>query len=255
MTFAATQDAFAQALLHADRPVPSGITTTRRTGHAARFSVYRNNVFVGLTKALAHRFPVVERIVGPEFFAGMARTYAQAHKPASPLIMTYGDDFPDFIAGFDPAAGLPYLPDIARLEAKWTDAYHAADATPLALQTLAALPPEILLQRRLALHPSAALIQSPHPIGTIWAAHQHESVPPIEGWAAETVLIVRPDMDVHIHILPSGDEPFVAALFAGATLGAAAEAALAHGSDFDFGTTLVGLQRLGTFSRDEELLP
>jgi uncharacterized protein len=38
----------------------------------------------GLIRALASRFPVTEKIVGEEFFAGMARAFIELHSPRSP---------------------------------------------------------------------------------------------------------------------------------------------------------------------------
>ncbi|MDQ0513001.1 DNA-binding domain-containing protein [Ancylobacter amanitiformis] len=248
MSLAASQEDFAQALLHAERPLPAGITTARGQPDAARFAVYRNNVYVGLTKALAQRFPVTERLVGAAFFTAMARLYAQDNKPASPRIIDYGDDFPAFIAAFEPAAELAYLADVARLEAAWTRAYHAADAALPDLSAVAAMAPDALPNLRLAAHPSAALIRSPHPVGSIWGAHQSATVPPMEAWDAETVLVVRPDMDVNVHIVPAQDGIFAQALFGGAPLGEAAEAAFAHEPAFDFGAALVGLHALGAFA-------
>ena len=106
MDFATSQAAFAEALLDPACALPEGITSVRGIADAARFAVYRNNVHVGLTGALAKRFPVVRRLVGEEFFAGMARVYAGLHKPASPLLFEYGDEFPDFVEQFEPARGL-----------------------------------------------------------------------------------------------------------------------------------------------------
>lgn len=248
MDSVARQHGFAQALLHPGAPLPTGLTGARGTADAARFAVYRNNVHVGLTRALAQRFTVTERLVGTEFFAGMARAYVGGCKPASPLLMHYGDDFPDFIAGFAPAATLPYLADLARLEAAWTRAYHAADAAPLTLQRLAGLAPNELAGVTLRPHPSATLLRSAHPVGAIWAAHQGATVTPVDSWDAEAVLVARPDMAVSVHILPPRDGPFAERLFAGHTLGAAAEAALAANPGFDFGTALVGLLTLGAFT-------
>lgn len=245
MSLAVSQGAFAAALLDPGSPLPDGVTTARGGADGARFAVYRNNVFVGLTNALARRFPVTERLVGTAFFRGMARAYAQGHKPASPLMFAYGDDFPDFIATFAPAASLAYLPDMARLEAALTDAYHAADAPPLAPTDLAAIPPQRLAAARLAPHPAARLIRSGHPIGTIWAAHRGDEVMPIRNWLPETVLVVRPELEVRVHVLPAHDAGFAAALIGGATL---AEAAMT-GDDpaFDFGEALAGLVSLGAF--------
>ena len=255
---AASQTAFADALLHADRPIPDGITTARGEVDAARFAVYRNNVFVGLSKALAQRFPVTERLVGTEFFMAMARAYAQDHKPASPLIIEYGDDFPDFIASFQPASKLAYLPDVARIEAAWMRSYHAADAVPINLAVLAALAPEMLAGLRLVPHPSAALIRSEYPIGSIWSAHHEEMVTPVADWRPQVVLVARPEMTVEVHILPPQDVIFATSLFNHATLGAAAGAAFAAGPAFDFGAALMGLVCLGAFSalqQDEGNVP
>ena len=115
------ETSFADALLNADQPIPCGITAHNAAVPARRFAVYRNNVVVGLTKALKHRFPAVERIVGEEFFAAMARVFVLERPPRSPLLATYGDEFAPFIRAFEPARELPYLADVARLEAALAD--------------------------------------------------------------------------------------------------------------------------------------
>ena len=248
----ATLDLFAAALLDARSPQPAGITTARGDADAARFAVYRNNVHVGLTGALAQRFPVTERLVGEAFFRGMARVYVQDHKPASPLMFEYGDDFPDFVGGFAPARRLVYLADVARIEVGWSRAYHAADAEALSVAALAAIAPERLAETRLARHPAAAIVTSVHPAGSIWAAHQTDPLGTVVAGQQETVLIARPDATVNVHVLPEADAAFAAALLAGATLGEAAENALAGQPKFDFGAALVGLVTLGAFAANEE---
>ena len=245
---AATLDVFAAALIDAEKPLPPGLTTARGAADAARFAVYRNNVHVGLTNALSQRFPVTERLVGADFFRGMARVYVQDNKPASPLLFEYGEDFPDFVAGFAPARGLAYLADVARIEAAWSRAYHARDAVALTVADIAALAPERLAETRLAPHPSAGLVRSSHPAGGIWAAHQTEPVATVADRRPETVLMVRPDAMVNVHVVPAADAAFAAALIAGRTLGDAAGEALAANPDFDFGAAIVGLVSLGAFA-------
>ncbi|EJC64111.1 hypothetical protein Rleg5DRAFT_0821 [Rhizobium leguminosarum bv. viciae WSM1455] len=247
MAFNESQRAFAAALLHPGQPLPQGITTARGVADPVRFAVYRNNVYVGLTTALSHRFPVTKRLVGSDFFAGMARAYAADHKPASPLIMHYGDDFPDFIAAFPPAACLGYLADVARIEVAWTEAYHAADRAPLDVAQLSAVPPEHIANMALVPHPSARLVLSDYPAGSIWSAHRGETVAPVTDWRAEAALVVRPAMHVEIRVLPSADAVFAARLLEGATLGEAAQTAFDAAPDFDFGSALIGLIGLGAF--------
>src|SRR5690606_31278590 len=120
--FAPVQDTFSAALLDPARPVPDALVSHSAGIPERRFAVYRNNVTVGLINALATRFPAVQRIVGEEFFRDMARVYVRAHPPRSRLLMEYGDDFADFVAGFGPVAELEYLADVARLEAARTRA-------------------------------------------------------------------------------------------------------------------------------------
>ena len=116
----------AWALLDPLEPVPHHIADTGGSG-ARRFAIHRNNVVVGLIRALQARFPVVEKIVGGEFFTAMARVFIAKSPPRTPILTTYGDEFADFIAAFEPARELGYLADVARLEAARTRAYHAAD--------------------------------------------------------------------------------------------------------------------------------
>jgi len=247
MNFQASQDAFARAVTDPESALPEGITSRRGEADAMRFAVYRNNVMVGLTKTLEKRFPVVTRLVGEEFFAGMARAYVRSELPRSPVMFEYGDSFADFISGYKPAAGVPYLADVARVEAAWTRAYHAADAAALTVADLAAIPAEELGAARLTRHPAAELVRSPHPAGSVWAAHQTETVEPPREWTAEAVLIARPAMDVTVRVVPARDAAFAEALLSGETLADAAAAALDADQEFDFGAALVGLVSLGAF--------
>jgi hypothetical protein len=229
-------------------PAPAGLTTARGAPDPKRFSVYRNNVVAGLGEALENRFPVTMRLVGEEFFRGIARGFIAVNRPRSPLIAEYGDELPAFIEGFAAAASVPYLADVARLEALWSRAYHAADAAALSVDMLAAVPADKLAEARLEPHPSAAILSSEWPVGSIWAAHQEAEVRPVGYFRPETVLVVRPDADVTVHILPAKDVAFARALLSGAALGDGAEAALAADASFDFGAALVGLVGLGAFA-------
>ena len=147
------QGAFACALLDAAEAVPRAIRGAARRRADRRFAVYRNNVVAGLIDALAQRFPVVRRLVGDEFFRAMAQLYVTARPPTSPIMMLYGETFPEFIDEFAPAAAVPYLGDIARLEIARGRAYHAADAVPKGPQVFAALPMDRLTRSARAVAP------------------------------------------------------------------------------------------------------
>ncbi len=248
-TLADVQAEFAAALRDPAIALPHGLVGPDREPAPRRFAVYRNNVIVGMVNALRSSFPVVERIVGEDFFAAMARAYALAEPPRSPVLMDYGATFADFIAGFAPAASLPYLPDIAQIERAWREAYHAADAEPLTAEDFAAVGADEAAGLRLALHPSLRLLRSRFPAQTIWTMNAADgAVRPVDLAQAEDTLIVRPDAEVEVRRVPPGGAAFVAALAGGATLGEAAAQAAAEDARFDLAGNLSGLIAAGAIT-------
>ncbi len=241
-----TQKAFAEALLDRAKPLPGGLRSWTGAAPARRYGVYRNNVATGLARALAARFPVTEKIVGEEFFTAMARDFALGSPPASPVLLHYGEDFPDFVAKFPPAAGLPYLADIVRLENAQMKAYHARDIAPIDPQALTRITPERMNGLILVFHPAARVLASAHPIVTIWAMNSGaRALAPIENWHAENALVTRPDLTVLTREIGPESARFLLTLMHGATLGEAFEATLDDHPDFDLGRNLADLLRSG----------
>lgn len=236
------QDAFVHALRDPGAAVPRGVRAHNSAAPRKRFSVYRNNVAAGLTAALEARFPAVRKIVGEDFFKGVAKLFAAEQPPRSPLMMFYGDEFPAFLAVFEPARDLPYLADIARLEAARTRAYHAADAKPLEAEALHALPQQALADLRFTLHPALEIVASDYPVVTIWAMNSGEmDLAPIKNWQGEDALVSRPSLDIEVRRLPPGAKDFLQSLAAGQPLGTAGAAALAASADFDLAVNLAAL--------------
>ena len=230
--------------------VPAGLVGPDREPAPRRFAVYRNNVIVGFVNALRSSFPVVERIVGEDFFQAMARAYALAEPPSSPVLMDYGASFADFIAGFAPAASLAYLPDVARIERAWREAYHAADAEPLTAEDFAAVGADEIAGLRLELHPSLRLLRSRFPAQTIWTMNASDGeVRPVDLGQAEDTLIVRPDAEVEVRRVPPGGAAFVAALQPRARRSARRRrAALAEDARFDLAGNISGLIAAGAIT-------
>ena len=243
----ATQSAFAAGLFEATPP-PAGLRAWNDAAPERRYGVYRNNVAASLAGALASRFPAAERIVGPDFFRAMAQAFIRLHPPRSPLLFSYGDDFPDFVAAFEPTRDIGYLPDVMRLEVARGRAYHAADVLPLDPQVLAAIDPARLGDLVFLPHAALSILSSPHPVVTIWAMNAGERpLAPVEQWQGEDALVVRPRMSVEVIPLPPGGAVFGRSLAAGATLAAAAETAMTADDRFDLSTNLAILLQSGAF--------
>lgn len=230
----ALQAEFAHALTDPAAPVPAGLAARSADELKRRFGIYRNNVVTGLIDALRARFPATEKIVGEEFFIGMARLYLSQSPPRSPLLYTFGDTFADFIAAFAPAAELPYLPDVARIEAEQAHAYHAADAVPLGADALAYISLETIGAMRVELLPGTHVMRSEYPAFTIFAMNTGLlPLGEIADWRGEGVLIARDGFDVQTRRLDIGDAVFLAALGQGQVLTDAAEAASDADTAFD----------------------
>jgi hypothetical protein len=242
MPFETTIDAFAAAL--ADPSAAPPAMTRGRLGapDARRFSVYRNNVAVGLIGALEARYPASRRIAGDEMFRALARAFVRTRKPRSAVMIAYGEDFPEFLAGCDGVA--LSLRDVARLENAWVEAYHSRDQPAARMVRLAALSDDILPGTRVVFHPAARLLRFSTPAASLWAAAQGCERPsePIAD-SAEDALVTRADVDVKVRVLPPLGYDFALKLKDGATLIEAAEAM--NDPAFDFGTHLVGLVEAG----------
>jgi hypothetical protein len=236
------QDEFTNALLNPDQPTPAGLIDPDGRVAGKRFDVYRNNVVHSLIDAMSDAFPAIKKIVGEDFFDAMASVYVRAHPPQTPMMMFYGQDFPEFLHAFEPAQSLPYLPDVAALELARRTSYHAADAEPADAMVLTTLAPEALMETRFSFVPSAVLFRADHPANSIW---QFNMVEPFQITATqEWVLLARPDMDVNAHNLDGATYAFLRAIQDDNTLAVSADAGSAINPEFDL-SAAIGLM-MGT---------
>lgn len=230
-----------RTLLDPSLPAPPGLVTWNGSDVTPRFAVYRNNVVVSLIDALADTYPVVAQLVGEAFFRAMAGEYVRAHPPISPVLAHYGGDFAAFIEHFRPAASVPYLADVARLEWACLQALHAPDAPVLTAAALQAglADPERLPALRLQLHPSLHRLRSRYAVVSIWAAHQGEGVlEAIDPGRAENAVVVRADLTVQVIPIEEAAITVLDDLAAGLPLGAVFERWTARAAPVDLGQWL-----------------
>jgi hypothetical protein len=255
------QDRFAAALIAPAVPaggvsdVPPEIA---RLVAQPGFAVYRNTVLKGCIDALQANYPAVSRLVGDEWFRAAAMIYARANLPRQPALLGYGTDFPAFLATFEPAAELPYLAGVARLDRFWTEAHVARDENPVAAAAVAAFAaPELA---RVVLHPHASARWAWFdyaPVATIWGrnrtpesiARDAASLAPDLEWVAEGVLITRPHGAVLWTPLGKPGCAFLDTCAAGGTLAAAATAALDADPHADLSVLIAQLLDAGAFGR------
>jgi hypothetical protein len=235
VSLACFQQQFAAALLDR-RSLPQVAESTTNATIAALLrqpgaAVYRNTVMRGLIDALQANYPAVVRVVGDEWFRAAAAVFVRQQAPSQPSLLTYGEGFATFIAAFEPAAELLYLPAVAQLDRCWTESHLAADAPPL---QAAALPAGAdLAEVKLRIHPAARWRWFDDvPAFTLWQRNRAEHFDPTAfDWIGEGALLTRPAGDVRAQPLSRAGVALLDACASGATLGTALVAALDAPSD------------------------
>ena len=244
------QDGFVQALMAPHDPAPEHLSALiEQPG----FAVYRNTVLKGCIDALQANYPAVLRLVGEEWFRAVAALHVRAHPPGDARLLLYGLDFPGFLRDFAPAADLPYLPGVARLDRFWTEAHVAADAVALAPAALAGLPLDQLGDLVLAPHPAARWAWfDDQPIYTLWRRNRANYAEDADSsdelvWTGEGALLTRPAGVVTWTELDAAGCAFLDACAAGLPLAQAASEALARQASTDLARLMARLLDAGAF--------
>jgi len=244
------QQHFVAALLH-EKPDLADTIVDGRFAASRHLQVYRNNVFESLTAALRAVYPAIARLVGDGFFRYAAHEYAVRYPPTGGNLHDFGDRFADFLFGFPAAAGHEYLPDVARLEWAWHEAFHAAEASPLDPSSLAKVPPAQYAALRFILHPSARLVTSHYPLAALWEANirSEDEVPELDlDSGADELLVIRRGLTVAVERLVRGEYALLEVIARQQPFGDACEAALAHDPQFDLGRCLQKHVRCATLT-------
>jgi hypothetical protein len=235
---AALQTAFAEMLR--GEPMAPGLLHPQ-ADLQRRLALYRNNSLASARKALEGAYPVIRQLVGEEFFTALTREYRRAWPSRSGDLTGYGAAFGEFLAGFEHAQALPYLPPMAHLEWALHRAHYAADPAPFDPAALAAVPPHAQAGLRLRLHPACAVVSSDYPVARIWAVHQpdHTGALAVDFTPGpHHALVHRPRLQAVAGALDAPAHAFLAATLAGATLAASLEAALLTDPGFHLGEAL-----------------
>ena len=212
----------------------------------ARLAIYRNNMFGGLGQALRILYPAVFSLVGESFFGKLAEVYIRMNPSTCGDLAEFGDSFPDFLENLSTEAGLPYLPDLARLEHLLHLAYHAADREPLDLHRLASVPEERQGSLVFELHPACHLLESSYPIHLVWRLCQSGAGEEVELSAGGVrLLVARNGLQTTLRPLGPGEYALLDALSKAMPFDAACAAALDIEPGFDLAASLQMLVATG----------
>lgn len=234
------QSGFAAALFDGDAgrllALCAGSPEQAQRGLAA----YRRSVLGNLTGAVIATYPVIGAIVGADFLAAAARHYAAERPSRSGNLDDFGADFADFLAGYAPAAGLPYLADTARLEWQVQWVHDAADPPPQDLRLLAATPAEDWGRLHFTLDPAHAIFAADWPVVRIWEVNQpgHDGDFAVDFDTPQIALIHRRVAGISVSAITAAEHALLQGLASGASLDAALGAALVLDAQLDLARLL-----------------
>lgn len=217
----------------------------------ARIAIYRNNLREGFRKALALEFPVIERLVGEDYFRQLALSFLAEHPSRAGDLHPIGEPFARFLQTRFAATPYEYMADVATLEWAYQQSAIAADAAPFEVASLRDIAPEAYGQLCFPLHPACGLVRSPYPVLRIWAVNQpdasgDEIVDLSSG--ADFVLLRRDAQGVEMRRITAADFAILQAFSRQVPLAQSLEQARALDPEFDLGEALRRFISLGVLA-------
>ena len=186
-------------------------------------TIYRNNFRSGYTKVLSETFPVVQKLVGADFFDFLAGAYLKKHPPTKKLLRDYGKYLPDFLMSLSQVNHLPYLVDVAKVELAYLSVYHQKSIAAMEPNSLAGLLAEAPENFSFGFVPAFDLLKSDTGAGTIWQHQQQQNMPEKLSLKSgyEWIMITRPKTTTLVEIIPPTQGQLLENLRQGRPLGTA----------------------------------
>ena len=247
------QSDVSSALANSKVACPAQVRQQDSHSQSRRFNIYRNNRAVSLIDSLKATFPAVHKLVGEAYFSAVARSFIDEHPPVSAVMAEYGANFGEYIRQSPNAQNIPYVADLAALEWARLQSFHAADA--------ASLPLDVLLSKAepaqydslvFTVLPSLFQLSSRWPVGSLWSeisspAAQAADQPEMDMNSPEHIVVVRPEYEVFVQVLPESGAMLLEQLKRGDSLQEAVSSVTENDPEFDPGLHLKGLIDLGAF--------
>jgi hypothetical protein len=175
-------------------PILDAIHRSTRADRETLFGVYVDAYRLRLAEFIGVDYPALHELLGDDAFDELAEDYISSQPSQCRNARWYSSRLPDFMRESNGWRD-PRAVALADFERALTDAFDAANAEPLPLETLGALPPESWPTLCFAFHPSLRLLQLAPGVVTAHAAYAaEEPIPEAEGDGAP-VAVWRSDGD------------------------------------------------------------
>src|SRR3989338_61557 len=137
-----------------------------------RISVYSSGYLARITEALEEIYEAVKFVLGQEAFMDLAEGYASHYRSHDYNLSRAGRHLPEYLLRSRFVEKLPFLPDLAELEWRISQSFHAFEAPPFDSSYLSRLSAEEWGSLRFSFQPSVSVVSSRWPVVDIWKARK-----------------------------------------------------------------------------------
>lgn len=221
------QTALLDAIVHGRNDTVAKLTSPGPISFERALRVHQGTVFGGLANALRRSAPTVNWLVGETFFDAMAQDYARTRAPAEADFGSFLDGFADYVAGYAPAASVPYLTEVAHFDR----ALERCGEAPRGFSSY-----EIALEAdtHVSLAISLAVVEAKYPVDDIrhaFEANDEGALSALDMASPSWLALWRSDVGVKTLTITCTSSAFLRALLSGGDAETALAAALSASTD------------------------
>ncbi len=187
-----------------------------------RLSVYAGGYVARAYEGMKEVYEAVHQILGDQRFIDLAENYARRYPSHDYNLGLIGRHLPEFLEIF-PVEGFPYLADLARLEWRIAESFHAFDDQPFDRSQLAQIPVEAWENARLTFQSSVHLFISEWPVLDLWKDRKALDPKTQVAPKKQYLLVGRKGLQVRCEMLDEKQYRFLEILLSGQTLGEACD--------------------------------
>ncbi len=192
----------------------------------SRLAVYRDGYPSRIAESLQDTYPALFNILGQGSFRNLVRRYLGATDVRHYRLAEVGLDLPAYCIDDALTKDLGFLPDLALLEWRLLEAFHAHLESPVAPQSITALSAEQWETVRFDFQKACSVVESAWPVHDLWSAREtpRDAIDLDLEDRPQSCLVFRRGDEVACERIPAGEAQLTRSLVEGSTLSDAVEA-------------------------------
>ena len=186
---------------------PATVAGTGTASAEERMSVYAEAIRLRFLEVLGEDYPGLWELMGDDQFQTLGCAYAAAHPSHYRSIRWFGRRLPEFLRAAAPWRDHPVLGEMALFEWSKSELMDAADSPVVAMDDVAAIPPDRWAGIRPRLKPAVRRLTLEWNVPGLWSAIDRGDAPPPPVRAEQAVdwVLWRDDLRVRWRSVESGE--------------------------------------------------